>query len=63
MDRLEDRAAIEDQMFRYARATDWMETENHRLVFADETPGGGATIGFTLPGPDPVDPTPTGRGR
>ena len=36
MDRLEDRAAIEDQMFRYARATDWMETENHRLVFADE---------------------------
>ena len=36
MDRLEDRAAIEDQMVRYARATDWMETENHRLVFADE---------------------------
>ncbi len=25
--RLEDRAAIADQMFRYARATDWLETE------------------------------------
>ena len=36
MDRLEDRAAIAEQMFRYARATDWMETENHRLVFAEE---------------------------
>ncbi|MDI1290876.1 MAG: nuclear transport factor 2 family protein [bacterium] len=36
MDRLEDRAAIADQMFRYARATDWMETANHRLVFADQ---------------------------
>jgi 3-phenylpropionate/cinnamic acid dioxygenase small subunit len=36
MDRLEDRAAIADQMFRYARATDWMETENHRLVFAED---------------------------
>ena len=36
MDRLPDRAAITDQMFRYARATDWMETENHRLVFAEE---------------------------
>ena len=35
-DRLEDRAAIADQMFRYARATDWFETEAHRLVFADE---------------------------
>jgi 3-phenylpropionate/cinnamic acid dioxygenase small subunit len=34
--RLEDRAAIEDQMFRYARATDWLEPENHRLVFADD---------------------------
>ena len=33
MDRLEDRAAIADQMFRYARATDWLETENHREVF------------------------------
>lgn len=33
IDRLEDRAAIMDQMFRYARATDWLETENHRLVF------------------------------
>jgi hypothetical protein len=28
--RLEDRAAIADQMFRYARATDWLETERHR---------------------------------
>ena len=36
MDRLEDRAAIADQMYRYTRATDWMETENHRLVFAEE---------------------------
>ena len=36
MDRLEDRAAIEQQMFAYARATDWLETENHRLVFAEE---------------------------
>lgn len=36
MDRLADRAAIADQMFRYARATDWFEVENHRLVFADE---------------------------
>jgi len=31
--RLEDRAAIADQMFRYARATDWLETEGHRDVF------------------------------
>ena len=36
MDRLEDRAAIADQMYRYTRATDWLETENHRLVFAEE---------------------------
>ncbi len=36
MDRLGDRAAIEDQMFRYARATDWLETDNHRLVFLDD---------------------------
>jgi hypothetical protein len=35
-DRLDDRAAIADQMFRYARATDWLETENHRLVFAED---------------------------
>jgi 3-phenylpropionate/cinnamic acid dioxygenase small subunit len=33
--RLEDRAAIADQMYRYARATDWLETEMHRDVFAD----------------------------
>jgi hypothetical protein len=31
--RLEDRAEIADQMFRYARATDWLETGNHRDVF------------------------------
>lgn len=36
MDRLEDRAAITDQMFRYARATDWLEPGNHREVFATE---------------------------
>lgn len=36
MDRLDDRAAIADQMHRYARATDWLETENHRLVFAPD---------------------------
>ena len=36
LDRLDDRAAIADQMFRYARATDWLETANHRDVFADE---------------------------
>jgi hypothetical protein len=34
--RLEDRSAIADQMFRYARATDWLETEGHRDVFAPE---------------------------
>ena len=33
--RLEDRAAIAEQMYRYARATDWLETERHRDVFAD----------------------------
>jgi len=31
--RLEDRAAITEQMYRYARATDWLETEGHRDVF------------------------------
>jgi 3-phenylpropionate/cinnamic acid dioxygenase small subunit len=36
LDRLEDRAAIADQMFRYARATDWLQPEDHRQVFADE---------------------------
>lgn len=36
MDRLEDRAAIEQQMFTYARATDWLETVNHRRVFTDD---------------------------
>jgi hypothetical protein len=33
-DRLGDRAAIQDQMFRYARATDWLEPQKHREVFA-----------------------------
>ena len=36
MDRLEDRSAIAEQMFSYARATDWLETERHRDVFAVE---------------------------
>jgi hypothetical protein len=49
MDRLEDRAAIEDQMFRYARATDWLEIENHRLVFVEDsvfaTPHSGDLLG------------------
>ena len=31
--RLEDRAAIADQMYRYARATDWLEPDLHREVF------------------------------
>jgi 3-phenylpropionate/cinnamic acid dioxygenase small subunit len=31
--RLEDRSAIHEQMFRYARATDWLETDRHRDVF------------------------------
>ena len=35
VDRLEDRAAIADQMFRYARATDWLEIDRHREVFAE----------------------------
>lgn len=34
--RLADRAAIADQMFRYARATDWLETELHRDVFVTD---------------------------
>ena len=33
-DRPVDRAAITDQMLRYARATDWLETAKHREVFA-----------------------------
>jgi 3-phenylpropionate/cinnamic acid dioxygenase small subunit len=36
VDRLADRAAIADQMFRYARATDWLETDQHREVFAED---------------------------
>jgi 3-phenylpropionate/cinnamic acid dioxygenase small subunit len=34
--RLEDRAAIADQMYRYARATDWLATDGHREVFVDD---------------------------
>ena len=34
--RLPDRAAITEQMYRYARATDWLETEWHRDVFATD---------------------------
>jgi len=34
--RLDDRVAIEEQMFRYARATDWLETNEHRNVFVDD---------------------------
>ena len=36
IDRLEDRAEIADQMFRYARATDWLETDRHREVFVGD---------------------------
>lgn len=31
--RLEDRWAISEQMYRYARATDWLQTDDHREVF------------------------------
>lgn len=34
--RVEDRWAIGEQMYRYARATDWLETESHRDVFVDD---------------------------
>ena len=34
--RLADRAAIQEQMYRYARATDWLETERHRDVFVTD---------------------------
>ncbi len=34
--RLDDRAAISEQMYRYARATDWLETDGHRDVFAED---------------------------
>ncbi len=33
LDRLGDRAMIADQMYRYARATDWLQTDLHRDVF------------------------------
>ena len=48
--RLEDRAAITEQMFRYARATDWLETDQHREVFLDEcvfaSPHSGDVLGI-----------------
>jgi SnoaL-like domain len=34
--RLEDRHLITEQMFRYARATDWLETAGHRDVFVED---------------------------
>jgi hypothetical protein len=47
--RLDDRAAIEEQMFRYARATDWLETARHRDVFAADcvfaSPHSGDVVG------------------
>ncbi len=47
--RLEDRVAIEEQMFRYARATDWLETQEHRNVFVDDcvfaSPHSGGVVG------------------
>jgi hypothetical protein len=48
--RLADRTAITDQMFRYARATDWLETERHRDVFVDDcvfaSPHSGDVLGI-----------------
>ena len=47
--RLVDRAAIAEQMYRYARATDWLETDGHREVFADDcvfaSPNSGDVVG------------------
>jgi hypothetical protein len=49
IERLEDRAAIEEQMYRYARATDWLETNGHRDVFVSEcvfaSPHSGDVVG------------------
>lgn len=49
-ERLEDRAAITEQMYRYARATDWLETERHRDVFLDDcvfaSPHSGDIVGL-----------------
>jgi 3-phenylpropionate/cinnamic acid dioxygenase small subunit len=49
MDRRDDRHEIEQQMFRYARATDWLQTQDHRQVFADDcvfaTPHSGDLFG------------------
>jgi hypothetical protein len=49
-DRLADRAAIADQMYRYARATDWLETHVHREVFLPDcvfaSPHSGDVIGI-----------------
>ena len=49
-DRLGDRSAIADQMYRYARATDWLETDQHREVFVDDcvfaSPHSGDIVGI-----------------
>ena len=49
-DRLGDRSAIADQMYRYARATDWVETNQHREVFVDDcvfaSPHSGDIVGI-----------------
>jgi SnoaL-like domain len=50
LDRLDDRAAIEDQMYRYARSTDWLDTGGHRDVFVDDcvfaSPHSGDVVGL-----------------
>jgi hypothetical protein len=48
--RVEDRVAIEEQMFRYARATDWLDTHEHRHVFVEDcvfaSPHSGDVVGI-----------------
>ncbi len=48
--RLADRASIGEQMYRYARATDWLETNEHRAVFVDDcvfaSPHSGDVVGI-----------------
>ena len=34
--RLQDRTEIAEQMYRYARATDWLDVEEHRNVFLED---------------------------
>lgn len=50
LERLVDRSAITEQMFRYARATDWLETGEHRNVFVDDcvfaSPHSGDIVGI-----------------